>query len=388
MLKYLTLFLAFLGFQSCCTEQTVITVANDTPYDKVAQIVEYPVAQPSEVVVFDKNNNQVPSQRLHNGNIIFQATVPAGQSVDYFLREGTPEIYDTIACGRFYPEKMGDLAWENDKIGFRAYGKPYEEIGSTLYGYDLFTKRGAMPVLKDLYGPEIDPDNVAKYKHLLATDPEAAAYYIKTISYHLDHGKGMDYYVVGPTLGCGTSALVSSQGTCYQTYFATHEIIENGPLRFVLTLEYDPIIIDGDAVTEKRKITLDAGTNFNKIEVTYEGLTKPTKAIAGLVLHDKAEITQLTDNTVAYVEPMHDSGWQTYNAVIFDSSKMKGVIDLFDAQGQKSHGGAFGHIQAEGIYNPGDTLTYYMGAGWNGWEFSGYDQWFELVRKAGETTSF
>ncbi|MFR9534857.1 MAG: DUF4861 family protein [Rikenellaceae bacterium] len=388
MPNYFYLCLALLGLASCSAPQTQISVSNPTPHDYASRIVEITPAQPSEIAVFDPAGNPVPSQLLSNGNIIFPANVPAGASAAYTLHADTPTTCEPITYARLYTEKMGDLAWENDKIAFRAYGKEYEAIGSTLYGYDLFTKRGAKPVLDALYAPEIDPEVVAKYKHLQATDPEAAAYFVKTFSYHLDHGKGMDYYVVGPTLGCGTSALVPEGGVVYQTYFRDYEILENGPLRTVLTLTYDPVEIAGDMVTEKRRITLDAGTNFNRIEVTYEGLTKPTKVIAGIVLHDPAEIHQITENTVAYVEPMHDSGWQTYLGLIFDNSKMKPVLDMFDEAGRKAHGGAYGHIQAEGVYSPGDTLVYYMGAGWNGWEFEGYDEWLELIRVAGEMTQF
>ncbi len=366
---------------SCTTNEAVITVANDTAYDKVNEIVEYTIENASELVVFDSSNKEIPSQVLHNGDLIFGANVEAGESETYYLRKGERGDYKTVACGRFYPEKMGDLAWENDKIGFRAYGKPYEVAGSTLYGYDLFTKRGCAPVLEEfLYAMETKPENVAKYKSLLKSDPAAAAEYIKTISYHLDHGKGMDYYVVGPTLGCGTSALVSEGKTYYPTYFSTFEILDNGPLRFTLVLNYDPVKIGDDMVSERRTISLDAGTHFNKIEVEYLGLTKPTKVIAGLVLHDAAELHTVSKNAVAYVEPMHDAGWQTYNALLFGDD-MTGVVDMFDDARRKSHNGAFGHIQAEGVYQPNGKLTYYMGAGWNGWLFESYQEWFDYVKQ-------
>ncbi len=358
-----------------CAQKISVEVAN-------SGVVEYAIEDASEYVVFDKDGNEVPSQVLHNGNILFMADEPSS----YYLRRGETSQYDVVACGKFYPEKMGDLAWENDKIGFRAYGKPYEVAGSKLYGYDIFTKRGNEPVLEEhLYGPEIDPENVAKYQRLLKSDPAAAQYFIKTISYHVDHGKGMDYYVVGPTLGCGTSALVVDGVTRYPTYFSTFEILDNGPLRFTLQLTYDPVTIAGDSVTEVRTISLDAGTHFNKIEVEYKGLTKPTKVIAGLVLRDRAELYQITENSVAYIEPMHDAGWQTYNALLFDDS-MSGVVDLFDARARAAHNGAYGHIQAEGVYTPGKPLTYYMGASWNGWGVDTIQDWFDYTAQKGRET--
>ncbi|MFR9591731.1 MAG: DUF4861 family protein [Rikenellaceae bacterium] len=301
-------------------------------------------------------------------------------SIDGFCRSIKDKHCDTLVCGYMYPNRLDDIAWESDKIGFRVYGKPNLEEGNRLYGYDIFTKRGRNPVLKELYRVQLSPENQAKLAELKKQDTEAAQLFADSISFHIDHGKGMDYYPVGPTLGCGTAALVVNEKTIYPTYYSKYEILENGPKRFKLLLEFDPVIIDSERVVEQRVITLDAGSHFNKIEVQYKGVTKPHKVIVGIVLHDKAEKYQITKNTIAYAEPMHQKGWQTYNAVIFDK-KMRGVLDLFDEEERSMHGGAYGHIQAEGVYLPNTTLTYYMGAGWNGWGFNTADEWFDYVKK-------
>ena len=52
------------------------------------------------------------------------------------------------------------------------------------------------------------------------------------ISYHVDHGNGMDCYAVGPTLGGGTAALFPDSTIVYPYCYKDCEILDNGPLRF------------------------------------------------------------------------------------------------------------------------------------------------------------
>ncbi len=382
-MRHTLLLLISLFAASCCCKNNIIEVTAPANSDLVNEVYEADIDSPADVVVFDAQGIETPSQITHDGKLLILANVKAGTTERYTIKRGSPSEYQTIACGKLYPEKLDDLSWENDKIGFRAYGKPNAEAGNRLYGYDLFTKRGATPVLEDIYAPEIDPFNAAEMVRLREIDVDMVAYeeFIRPLSYHLDHGKGMDYYAVGPTMGCGTASLVVDGKSIYPTYYAKHKILDNGPLRFTAQLEFDPVEIAGESVVEERVITLDAGTHFNKIEVRYHGLTKPTKVIVGLVLRDEAKHHQITKNSIAYIEPMHSVGWQTYNAVLFDDT-MSPAIDLFDKEERAAHGGAYGHIQAEGTYEPESTLTYYMGAGWNGWEVFSKEDWFKIVTNA------
>ncbi len=382
MRKYL-LFIVSFCIVACTSNSYVLEVTAPTDSEITNRVYEVAVDDLSQITVFDSHGVETPSQITYDGKLLILANVKAGATEKYRVSQSAPSEYPTIACGKLYPEKLDDLAWENDKIAFRIYGKPNIEEGNKLYGYDIFTKRGENPVLEDIYAPEIDPFNAAEMVRLREVDVDMVAYeeFIRPLSYHLDHGKGMDYYAVGPTMGCGTAALVVDGKSIYPTYYAKQEILDNGPLRFTARVEFDPVEINGEEVTEQRTITLDAGTHFNKIDVQYLGLSKPTDVVVGIVLHDAAKNHQITDNSIAYIEPMHSVGWQTYNAVIFDPAKMSAKIDLFDDAERAAHGGAFGHIQAEGKYSPESTLTYYMGAGWNGWEVFTPEAWYEIVNK-------
>lgn len=356
-------------------------VENSSSIDRVDEIIEIEIDNAEAFAIFDASDKEIPSQITYQGKLIFPATVAAQSESHYTLRRVERSPIDTIATGRMHPERLNDIAWESDKIGFRVYAKRAGAHGAKFYGYDIFTKRGNDPVLDHLYAIENDPHDRALVIELRKTNAQAAKTLSDAISYHIDHGQGMDYYTVGPTLGCGTAALLHQGQTIYPTYYDSYEILDQGGLRFTFKLTFDPVQIGDDMVVEERIITLDAGSHFNRIEVNYLNLTTPTAAIAGLVLHDAEPVHQILEGSIAYAEPVHIYGWQTYNAVLFPES-FNPQLDLFDAERQAGHSGAFGHLQACGTIEPNSPLIYYMGAGWNRWGFASPQQWFDYVAEA------
>ena len=54
--------------------------------------------------------------------VIFIADVAASSESHYHIMYGTKNLSDTLAFGRFVPERLDDYAWENDRIAFRIYG--------------------------------------------------------------------------------------------------------------------------------------------------------------------------------------------------------------------------------------------------------------------------
>ena len=161
--------------------------------------------------------------------------------------------YDSKAEGRVYPERADDLAWENDIVGFRAYGPTTQRKGERAYGYDIFFKypdKGL--VLEKLYGPETSPKTWQTVDSLRAISKEQAEEYINSISYHIDHGLGMDCYAVGPTLGDGVAARLLNDSIAFAWCYESAEVLDNGPLRFTARLNFAP----KDSVSESRIITL------------------------------------------------------------------------------------------------------------------------------------
>lgn len=67
-----------------------------------------------------------------------------GENVTYKITPGTPEAFKTIACGKQYPERVDDIAWENDRIAFRTYGPALQATGEKAYGCDIWVKRSSI----------------------------------------------------------------------------------------------------------------------------------------------------------------------------------------------------------------------------------------------------
>ncbi|MFI3301542.1 MAG: DUF4861 family protein [Rikenellaceae bacterium] len=376
MKNYYFLLLALFALVSCENggERTLV-VENSSAIDRVKEIIEVEINNPDDYVVIAPCGKAIQTQTTYNKkSLIFPATVPASSKVTYKLRKAERPEIDTLAIGKVYENRKNDLAWESDKIGYRVYSKIAGENGDLFYGYDVFTKRGKVPVLEHLYTIENDPHDRALALELRKTNPKASQTLYDAISYHIDHGQGMDYYVVGPTLGCGTAALLDNGNILYPGYYDSYEILDQGGLRFSFRIKFDPVKIGNDMVTEVRTITLDAGSHFNYIEVEYQGLTAPRDIVAGIVIHDEAESKSIGEGYMSYAEPVHIFGWQTYCSVIFPDD-MKAGIEKFDTP----KGIAQGHILAKGQYTPNTPFTYYMGAGWNRWGFTSADEWFDYV---------
>ena len=88
--------------------------------------------------------------------LIFPASVKGDASAVYTIAEGTPQPVDVVACGRQYPERLDDVAWENDRAAYRAYGPALQEKGERAFGYDIWTKYNTTePVVEARYAGEI-----------------------------------------------------------------------------------------------------------------------------------------------------------------------------------------------------------------------------------------
>jgi hypothetical protein len=90
-----------------------------------------------------------------------------------------------------------------------------------------------------------------------------------TDNYHQDHGEGADFYAVGKSRGCGGLGIWSGGKLQVSKNFTGTRVLANGPIRLIFELTYAAW---GTArVTETKRVTLDAGTHFNKFESTFKG---------------------------------------------------------------------------------------------------------------------
>ena len=213
MKKIFSLLLAASAF--ACTQEKVveITISNPSTTDRTNEITEITSDAIAKLkgetfIISDNTGSQVPYQVTYDNKIIFPVSVKGGENVTYKITPGTPEAFKTIACGKQYPERVDDIAWENDRIAFRTYGPALQATGEKAYGCDIWVKCVSEPIVDMRYKTELDPETRAKIAELRKTDPKAAQQLSESVSYHIDHGNGLDCYKVGPTLGGGATALV------------------------------------------------------------------------------------------------------------------------------------------------------------------------------------
>ena len=191
--------------------------------------------------------------------VIFQADFAAGETRRFTVSSGPKQVFKKEqykAFGRFVRERFDDFTWENDKVAHRTYGKALETwkgeplTSSTI---DVWSKRTPRMVINDWY---------------LADD------------YHVDHGEGADFYSAGLSRGCGGSGLWADGKLWTSANFVNSKVLANGPLRVLFELEYAPYPVGGASVSETKRISLDAGSQFNRFVSRYRFSGAPATATA------------------------------------------------------------------------------------------------------------
>lgn len=210
---------------------------------------------------------------------------------------------DPRAHARLVPERKDDLAWENDKVAFRVYG-PALRSGPEDSGIDIWCKRVSRPVIDKWYADELK----------------------RGISYHEDHGEGLDAYKVGDARGCGGLGLwIDGKLVISDTYLSA-EIIWTGPevAEFHTVYRY-PVKLEGKPLLEYRVTRLRLGERLCDITSTFSnqpnqrfrnlkrGAKIPHEIAIGLNAQDKgASITLDAENgMIAIHEPLAGSGLGT-----------------------------------------------------------------------------
>lgn len=397
----------------CKSKNMSLTITNPSDTDRLEEMIEIPLEQiqgklnlqeDQSLLITNQKREEIPYQITYNNLLIFPTKLQAAETQIYtIISSNKAKEYPTIATGKTYPERFDDLAWENDLVGFRAYGPALQAKGDKAYGYDLFAKRGTTePVLEGMYAKETNTEMKALIKSLRETDPKLADSLHKAKSYHIDKGHGMDCYAVGPTLGAGVAALVENNEIVYPWCYKDCEILDNGPLRFTAKLTFTPLSIAGNNnIIETRIISLDKGSHFNKTIITYEGIDATMPIVSGIVLHNnieasqpskiqnKQEDTQNTQNDqyirmdkahgyISYQDPTTGPGkGEIYIGHAYSHELENASTVLFTEQKSKEHGNAKGHVLAHNTYKPGEQFTYWWGFGWSHSDIATYADWNE-----------
>ena len=392
------LFLAVL-LLSCGQTKTAdftVTVSNDLTFSR-EEIVEVPISDIAEKVrlideeqyiILDGKGNQVAYQITYDDKLLFPAAVKANGEATYTITVGNPIKAEPLVEGRHYPERLDDMTWENDRSAYRAYGPALQARGERAYGYDIWVKRVPEPVVEKRYANHLNPDIQAEVASLRkARKHNEANELFHSVSFHVDHGDGLDCYSVGPTLGGGTAALMQGDNIIYPYCWKEYEILENGPLRFTVKLTYTTLAIGNDKnVVETRTISLERGSQLNKTIVSYAGLSKTTPVATGLVIHPENPEAYVIEGDKGYIayadltDNVNNDNGIIYVGAVMPKKVKEAKAMLFTPKEAKERG-ALGHVLAISNYKPGSEYTYYWGSGWSKYGFDSMEAWTEYLER-------
>lgn len=409
--KGIIMLLALAGSNYSYAQQATVVVNNPTDAQR-QELVEVNISdvkaklagiapkKGEAYIVKNKRGQQIGSQITHDGKLLIDASIRPHGSATYYISIGKPYPQKVWTTGALYKMRKDDIAWENDRCAYRVYGPALQRTGERSFGTDIWAKNTPDTVVYERYVMDkqgnVDGDKVdekvkseeRRMKNLSGTALEAQKAKIKalkaesyeidvTTSFHLDHGNGLDPYRVGATLGLGAPSLMIGNQQFLPYCYKTYKILDNGPLRFTVELTYNPSTIgDMQNVVEHRIISLDKGSNFNKMTVWYEGLTHPTDFATGFPIHEEdTETKTFAKDYVSYADPTDNievNNSQVFVGVLFPNGIDNTYYQLFD----KKHDGATGHALGlkRGLKNA-EKYSYYFGAAWSKYDVRSYTEW-------------
>jgi hypothetical protein len=268
--------------------------------------------------------------------LIFQTDIGANATKEFSLVAGarqTPKLSDFKAYGRFVRERRDDFAWENDRIAHRMYGAALETWAQeplTSSTVDVWTKRVRQLIINDWYMVD---------------------------DYHRDNGTGGDFYSAGKSRGCGGNGLWINGKLYPSANFRDSRVLANGPIRVLFELTYQRWDAAGMAVSEVKRITLDAGQNLDRFESVYatDGSIKDLAFAAGIKKQPGSEVVTSKDTGVMRVwEPVQVKGNGNVGlAVVVDPSQVMAFTE------------GDGNYLVVAKVPPTSTVSYYAGFGWD-----------------------
>jgi len=243
-------------------ERKTITVRNPRSIYRAAETITLDIVQThlstKDLRIFDLRNNAfIPYQLIDTNQdgtpdkVIFKTYMLAKQTRSFWVlnNPALPEAHAPAICtSRFFPERMDDFGWENDRIAARVYGPSVMEPapkgeGLISSGIDVWNKKVRYPIMEK---------------------------FIKQGKYHADHGEGMDNYKVGMGRGCGGFGIFNNGQAWLSKNWSSQKHIANGPVRTEFELTFEPWECgSGVKVSEQRTITLDAGSHLTKCESIF-----------------------------------------------------------------------------------------------------------------------
>lgn len=270
---------------------------------------------------------------------------------------------------RYVPDRVDDVAWENDRVAFRIYGPELETAAPPLSsGIDAWAKKVRTPIINKWY---------TAGEH----------------SYHIDTGEGGDVYKTGPSRGCGGIAIWNDAEKKLFTSkdWSTVKILSRGPQAAVFQVTYAPWRIatppkapdssggTGRKVWQVTTITLPMGSNLNRIETTlYSNEPGDITVGVGLATHGAADgllwqdpkTGRFTwwDKADKVPDDKNDNGYMGAGAIV-NPAQFVGF--------SKTDIDNFALIKV----TPGRPFVYYAGSAWSkGLDLHTSDEWNHYIQ--------
>jgi hypothetical protein len=159
--------------------------------------------------------------------------------------------------------------------------------------------------------------------------------------------------------------------------YKEYRMVATGPIRSVFDLRFDTWDVNGREVSEIRRVSIDAHSNFTRCESIFSSPSRaPLSVAVGIVRRPGGAVSDSEkEGWISYWEPDMPPNGQTGCAVILPD----GVADA-TTDGE--------HWLAIGPTKPGKSFVYYFGAGWSkSGDFTDAASWNAAVREKARSLS-
>ena len=376
-----------LGFSASMASAATatVTVTHDLDSARPAEIVSIPFAEIAaglpdarmyHLVVRDSKGKVLPSQITnyehdHRGvkydDLVFSYGFKAGEKRATFTLENQPGAAPPeppCVYARLVPERLDDIAWENDRIAHRMYGAALNSPAAGMErlrgsGIDVWGKRVAYPIIDRWYAKGHD-------------------------QFHKDEeGEGLDLYSIGGSRGAGGTGVWDGTKLWTSDNFVKAEVLSNGPRRAAFKLTYSPWDAGAaGSVSETKQLTTDCGQNFDSFASVFDFVSN--EAVIGIGITEHAQPQGFAKGVLTR-DP--DGRWMSF----WEENKDGGLgIAVILASGETPAGFAYEPAaKPPGNANnlllvkakDGVPVRYQAGAGWTGsGQFADRAAWETHVR--------
>lgn len=320
-----------------------------------------PGVRPGRVRVLDAAGREVASQAYdadadgRPDSLLILSAFGPNEARRFTVQASAPTVAYAKRVHVRHDWPRDDVAWENDRVAFRAYGPALTWANPnplTSSGLDAWSKRTRALILEKWYAPTYG-------------------------DYHKDRGEGADFFDVGPTLGAGGTAIWRGDSLHRSGSWASWRPIADGPIRAAFELRYAPWDAAGLRVSEVKRIVIDAGQHLYRQESTFQAHDSTTRAIPYAIgLVRRPGMTRATDSTNAWA-------WLSgYGPLTRKNSHGDlGLAVLLPRERAGEWRESAEHFFVTSTATPGTPVVHWLGTGWSAeGSFKDAADWHEHLR--------